>query len=140
MTRGMTLLAVAVACAAWGCSGAKPTEATKETVEGLVTAKGQPVGPLLVAFYPEDPADPRRYDGAVQKDGRFSVSCPKGTYKVTLNPLPAGSGGDAAAGGLVGADPKALKEIATAYRSRATTKLTVDVPDGGKKDVTLDVR
>jgi hypothetical protein len=139
MKRGMSLLAVAAACAAWGCS-ARPTEATKETVEGQVTTQGRPVALVLVTFYPQDPADPKRYDGPAAKDGKFSVSCPKGKYKVTLNPLPVGSGGDAGAGGLAGADRNALSEVPASYRARGSTPLTVDVPDGGKKDVALEVR
>ena len=41
----------------------------------------------LVTFYPQDATDPTRYDGGTDKDGSFSVQCPRGAYKVTINPL-----------------------------------------------------
>lgn len=137
--RGVVVLA---ACALCGCSG-KPTEGTPTgTVEGKVVHQGRPVPFVMVTLNPQNPADPNRYDGATAQDGSFRVQCPKGSYKVTLNPLPAGPGGDPGAGGLVGGAPdaKGLKEIPLPYRGKASTPLTVDVPEGGRKGVTLEVK
>jgi hypothetical protein len=125
-----------------GCSG-RPTHAPpKETVEGRVLARGRPVPFVLVTFSPDDSADPNHYDGASDKDGSFRVQCPKGRYRVTLNPLPAGPGGDPGAGGLApgGAAGGGVKDIPARYRTKTETPLTEDVPEGGKKAVTLEVR
>jgi hypothetical protein len=137
MRRAPTILALTAACALCACS-AKPTPALpKETVEGQVQAQGRPVPFVLVAFYPQDPGDANRYDGAADKDGSFSVQCPPGSYKVTITPLPVGVGGNPGAGALAGAHAKGLKEIPAPCRNRTDTPLKVDVPEGGKKGVTL---
>lgn len=120
-----------------GCSG-KPTQAPPmETVEGKVMARGRAVAFVMVTFNPDDSANANRYDGAADKDGSFRVRCPKGRYHVTLSPLPVGSG-NAAAGSLVAGG--AGKEVPARYQNKAGTPLIEDVPEGGKKGLTLDVK
>jgi hypothetical protein len=133
MRRGLVLGIVLLA----GCSG-KPTQAPPtETVEGKVTAQGRALPFVLVTFNPDDPSDPSRYDGAADKDGSFRLRCPKGRYRVTLNPLPAGSG-NAAAGALVPGGGQG--EVPARYRDRAKTPLTEEVPAGGKTGLTLEMK
>jgi len=139
MRRAPTILVLTAACALCGCSG-KPTPALpKDTVEGKVQAQGRPVPFVLVTLYPQDQGDAKRYDGAADKDGSFSVQCPAGSYKVTITPLPVGVGGNPGAGPLAGADAKGPKEIPAACRKRSDTPLKVDVPEGGKKGITLSL-
>jgi hypothetical protein len=121
-----------------GCSG-KPTQAPPvETVEGKVIAQGRAVPFVMVTFNPDDPANPNRYDGASDKDGAFRVQCPKGRYRVTLSPLPAGPGGAPGAGALVPGGGGG--EVPARYRNKDQTPLTEDVPGGGKKGLTLEVK
>jgi hypothetical protein len=130
---------VATACALGGCS-ARPTQAPpRETVEGQVVARGRPLPFVLVSLHPEDIADPERYDGAADQDGSFTLQCPKGSYKLTINPLPAGAAGDPGAGALAGADGGGPAAIPHAYRNRDSTPISIDVPEGGKKGVKLDL-
>jgi hypothetical protein len=138
MPRAPAILALAAACALCGCSG-RPVQAPKETVEGQVLAQGRPVPFVMVTFYPQDPADAEHYYGAADKDGSFSVQCPAGGYKVTVTPLPVGAGGSPGNGALAGADAKGMKEIPAACRSRTDTPLKEDVPQGGKKEVKLNL-
>jgi hypothetical protein len=138
MRRVPAILALTAAWALCGCSG-RPAAPPAETVEGQVLAQGRPVGFVLVTFHPQDEADGDRYDAATEKDGSFRMQCPKGNYKVTINPLPVGAGGNPGAGGLAGADAKGPKEIPPAYRNRADTRLAVEVPEGGMKGVVLSL-
>jgi len=134
-----SVLAVAAACGLCGCSAGPTAALPKERVEGRVLAQGQPVPFVLVTFYSHDPADATRYGGPANKDGAFRVECPPGNYKVTITPLPLGVAGNPGAGALAGADGKGAKDLPAACRSRTTTPLAVDVPAGGKKDVTLNL-
>jgi len=136
MMRARTFVVLAAAGFLWGCAG-KPTPAPppRETVSGKVVARNRPVAFVLVTFHPVDPADPNRYDAPADRDGSFTVECPKGSYKVTINPLPVGPGGDAAGGNLSGADAGGLKEVPRQFRTKTDTTLTRVVPAGGLKDV-----
>jgi hypothetical protein len=133
---------LAAACAWCGCSGRPAEPAPRVTVEGKVIRDGRPVPLLLVTFHPQNPADPDHYDGGTAADGSFRVQCPRGSYKVTLNALPSGAGGDPGAGGLAGGavDTKGPKDVPSPYRSKARTRLAVDVPDSGLSGVILEVK
>jgi len=123
-----------------GCSGkATQPPPPREPVRGKVLAGGRPVAFVLVAFHPVDPADPNRYEGGTEKDGVFTVECPRGSYKVTINALPVGAGGDAAGGNLSGADVGGLKQVPDNFRKKATTPLSADVPEGGRKDLLFNL-
>jgi hypothetical protein len=137
MSRVPAIVAVGLACALSGCSGPATQAPPKVTVEGQVQAKRRPVPFVLVRFYPKDATDANSYDGSTDQAGAFSVQCPAGSYKVTIIPLPVGHGGSPGAGALAGPDSKEAEPIPGACRSREATPLTVEVPTGGKKDVTL---
>jgi hypothetical protein len=137
MSRVPSIVALGAACALAGCSGPATQAPPKVTVEGEVRAQGRPVAFVLVRFYPQDPADANAYDGSTDQAGAFSVQCPAGSYKVTIIPLPVGHGGTPGAGALAGADSKVAEAIPAVCRSREATPLTVEVPAGGKKGVTL---
>ncbi len=137
MSRLPAIVALGAACALGGCSGPATQAPPKVTVEGQVQARGRPVPFVLVRFYPQDPVDANAYDGSSDRDGAFSVQCPAGSYKVTITPLPVGHGGTPGAGSLAGPDSQEAEAIPAACRSREATPLTVEVPTGGKKGVTL---
>jgi hypothetical protein len=122
-----------------GCSG-KPTQAPPplETVEGRVTAQGRALPFVMVTFNPDDPTNPERYDGAADKDGSFRLKCPPGRYRVTLSPLPTGSGGNPGAGALVPGGGG--RDVPARYRNKDQTPLAEEVPQGGKRELTLDVK
>jgi hypothetical protein len=122
-----------------GCS-ARPTQAPMETVEGRVVTQGRAVSFVLVTFNPDDGANADRYDGPTDKDGSFRLRCPKGRYRVTLSPLPVGASGDPGAGALVPGGSGGGKEVPARYRDKGLTPLNEDVPEGGKKGLTLDVK
>ena len=142
MRRALAGTAVVLVCI-WssGC-GAKPTGPAKVAVEGKVTHGGKGVAWLLVTFNGATPDV--KYETNTEKDGTFTLPCPPGTYKVTFTPVPLGQGqgpsGGAGDGTLVDLpDAKALKEIPERYRSPRTTPLSVDVPQEGKKDLSLPI-
>jgi hypothetical protein len=121
-----------------GCSS-KPTQAPpKESVEGTVFSRGEPVPYVMVMFHPQTPGDENRYEGATEKDGVFRVQCPAGRYKVTVSPLQAAVGGVGGVGGGP-VEAKGLKEIPRRYQDKNGTPLNEEVPAGGKKGVTLKI-
>jgi hypothetical protein len=125
-----------------GCGG-KATEPVKVSIEGKITHGGKGVGWVLVTFNGATPDV--RYETNTEKDGAFTLQCPPGTYKVTLTAVPLGQGqapgGGAGDGALANLpDAKGLKEIPHSYRSPGTTPWkNVEIPETGKRDLTLEV-
>ena len=126
-----------------GCSRT-PKEPAKVKVEGKVLHDNHGVPWVLVFFYGQDGA--RVAEAATDNDGSFSLTCPPGNYRVALRAVPAGAGqspggGAADAGSLIQApDQKGLKQIPKSYLNAATSGWTVDIPEGGRDDIKLNVK
>jgi hypothetical protein len=125
----------------FGCR-TKPTEPAKVEVEGKLVFEGVGVPWVLVTYYGDNN---EKYDGGTEKDGSYKISCPPGSYKVVLRPLPVGvgqsPGGNAGDGTLVKSpDGKSLSAIPAHYGDPAKTPLKVNVPDGGKKGEVLKLK
>jgi hypothetical protein len=142
MHRALAGIAFVLVCVCSSGCGAKPTGPAKVAVEGKVTHGGKGVAWLLVTFNGATPEV--KYETNTEKDGTFKLSCPPGTYKVSFTPVPLGQGqgpgGGAGGGTLVDLpDAKGLKEVPERYRSPRTSRLTVEVPEEGKKDLVLAI-
>jgi hypothetical protein len=144
MRRALALSALVLVGACTSGCGGRPTEPSKVTVEGKVTHGGKGVAWVLVTFNGATPDV--KYETNTEKDGAFTIQCSPGAYKVTLTALPLGQGqapgggaGDGAMANLP--DAKGLKEIPRAYLSPSTTPWNkVEVPEGGKRDLTLEIK
>jgi hypothetical protein len=138
----VTALVLVFACTS-GCGG-KPTEPAKVPVEGKVTHGGKGVAWVLVTF--NGATADVKYETNTDKDGAFTLQCSPGAYKVTLTALPLGQGqapgGGAGDGALANLpDAKGLKEIPKPYLSPVTTPWNkIDIPEAGKKDLTLEIK
>jgi hypothetical protein len=133
--RGLFTVCVLVALA--GCQN-KPEPPPRVPVKGkVVTAGNQPVPWILVVFHPRDSADATLYRGGTEQDGSFKLTCPAGSYRVTLAPL---QGGVTDSGPGVKTAPGKSTAIPARYRSLDWTTLTAEVPAEGKSDVVLEVR
>jgi hypothetical protein len=137
-TAGLALAALLVAS---GCGG-KPPPPPLVTVNGKLVHKQEPVPLVLLTFVPTDPRSGVRPQAASQPDGTFTLQCPPGSYKVTLAPVPqAGAAPPGDAAPLADpAKPGRLRAIPAAYRDPDNTPLRVEVPDGGKDGVVLEVQ
>lgn len=110
--------------------------------EGIVTLDGTPVADATVVFI----ADKGNYNatGVTNKDGKFAMKAfdsksgaVVGSYKVELNKTVvetkgAGGGGESEVNLKFGLPKK--------YGTFTTSKLTIDLPEGGKKDITFDLK
>src|SRR5262249_34421180 len=137
----MPLLCLLVCGLVLGCR-TRPTEPAKVDVEGQVVFDGVGIPWVHVTYYGDQN---ETYAGGTDQDGNFKLSCPPGSYKVVLRPLPVGVGqspsGNAGDGTLVKSPQgKSLKEIPSTYGDPAKTPLKVNVPEGGKKGEVLTVK
>jgi hypothetical protein len=120
-----------------GCQN-KPEPPPLVPVKGKVIKAGDEALPwILVEFHPQDAAGGTPYRGGTDKDGRFTLSCPAGPYRVTLGALPSGS---PAAGPGAKTAPGQAPAIPAPYRFPGRTPLKVTVPADGTSDVVLEVR
>jgi hypothetical protein len=137
------IAACALPCASLaGCGGREP-EVPVPIKGKLVNAAGRPLANMVLTFHPQDELNKGNMrTPATDKDGRFSDTCIRGRYKVTLAPIPKKHGAAPDAGGIAapptGGGP--VLSIPAAYRSPDSTPLAVEVPEGGKEDITLTVR
>lgn len=124
---------------AYGCGGGGTGGPELHPVKGKVTKGGAPAKNIVVTFVPEDPKMPRP-SGAVDENGEFVLiatanqpGATAGPHKVVL----AFSAGEAAYGTDSKGPPKAPFE--DSWLSAETSELTIDVPEGGKKDVLIEL-
>jgi hypothetical protein len=126
-------------CLAGGC-GQQP--AAPVAVAGRVVASdGKPFPRLVLSFHPQDESNRRNMPSAVPNpaDGKFSLTCLPGRYKVTLviERGPAGGVSEPSSkGGLVqpGAAPP---QQYLRYQTVADTPWSIDVPASGMDDLVL---
>jgi hypothetical protein len=89
------LLGILLALCTFGCQKSPPPKPVQVT--GLVVySNGQPVTGKVITFFPSDDNNSRGVAPTIVlegKDGRFKVECLPGKYKVTMMPIPIGSGG-----------------------------------------------
>ena len=127
-------LAVAVAAVA-GCRKAPPTEVP---IKGEVKGPGgQALAGVIVRFHGQaDKAGAQRTVSCpTGPGGAFEGRCPPGTYKVTLLAVPRGGGPDTPEMKA----PGAPAGVPAAYASVRETPWEVEVPEGGKDDIRLEV-
>src|ERR1700736_594333 len=81
---GVGLLVALVGC------GSQPLEPVP--VSGKVEYQGgKPLGVVVLAFHPLDDSNKKNYPTKeTDKDGKFSLTCLKGRYKVTIASIPKG--------------------------------------------------
>jgi hypothetical protein len=133
---------VALLVALVGCSS-KPLEPVP--VSGKVEYQGgKPLAVVVLAFHPLDDTNKNNYPTTqTDKAGKFSLTCLKGRYKVTIAAIPQG---DASAntpeqGGL--AVPKKGQPESgplSAYQRLDKTPWEIDVPDDGKANLVLTIK
>jgi hypothetical protein len=128
------------------CTPVKPTMPAPVPVTGqVVDAAGKPVTKLMISFHAQDgPQAGNRPADALDKDGRFKVSCVPGRYKVTLAPIPSSHGSTeggeelAAPPAKRAEPPKRFQGIPRAYSDAASSPWDVTIlPEG--KELTLKV-
>lgn len=127
-----------------GCAKPKPPPPTPVPISGTVVyADGKPVANMVIFLHPQDEqAESERPNGALDKDGHYSIKAIPGRYKVTLLPIPA-QAGSASAAGLPSpkkSDPKDALNPMTRYRDVQQTPLELTVRDAGGAMETLTVR
>jgi len=125
---------------ATGC-GKKPVPLV--SVEGTVQVKGKPGSNVLLTFWPQESKMGTRVTAYCDAKGQFRLECPAGLYKVTvLGKLPeiSSPGLDREPASTTPKDPaKATVYVPDKYGNTSLTPLTVEVPEGGKKDLVVTV-
>lgn len=128
-------------CSVVGCGGGPKLV----SVDGQLTYNGQPLGDVNLAFYPSA-GEGTMGSAAVDATGKFSAECASGkgltagTYKVTVapaNPAPEDNANTDASAYDVKEEalPYPIK-----YRTQEMTDATITVPDGGVKDLKIDLK
>ena len=120
-----------------GCAGKPPPPPVP--VKGKLTRKGQGVGGMVVAFYPNNASLGGPITANTADDGGFQLECQAGGYRILVGPLPVNSGpAPGAGGGLEGApSPNPSQDVPEKYRHLLGTPLRVNVPDNGMDDLVL---
>jgi hypothetical protein len=136
------LAGVGLLVALVGCSS-KPLEPVP--VSGKVEYQGgKPVGVVMLAFHPQDDSNKKTFPTTeTDKDGKFSFTCLKGRYKVTIAAIPKGhASADAPDSGGLAVPKKGQPEFGplSAYQRLDKTPWEIDVPDTGKQNLVLTVR
>jgi hypothetical protein len=140
MFRVMIGPALVAALLASGCAKKPPEEVD---VAGRVEdAGGKPVAHVLVRFHPQDvdPSYAKVLTRVTKSDGTFTGTCFPGRYKVTMVPIPAGSGGSDPGAGALATPDKGPTSMPSRYTSPTETPWEETIPDSGKKDIVLKVR
>jgi hypothetical protein len=131
------LLAGALLLAPGGCSKAPDPV----TVRGKVVQNKKAKSGVLVTFWPEDSRQ-KMASVVADDEGQFEIQCVPGKYKVTVIAAVRGAEAAAEAGGPAAANnPSAPARGAGSLSPKAndptTTRLSVEVPPGGRSDVVL---
>jgi hypothetical protein len=124
-----------------GC-GNKPKPPPLVTVKGKIVCRGKPMPAVLIKFWPRQANAQRRpVDTVSGPQGEFSLSCPTGTYRVTVMNIPVSSAGPGLAQGPggVGSLERPAVIVPAIYGDRVDTPLTVEVPEGGTDQVVITV-
>jgi hypothetical protein len=121
-----------------GCAKPKPPPPPVPISGKVVFANGKPVAGLVIFLHPLEPQNASTSpNGALDKDGKYSLSAIPGRYKVTLLPIP---GQASSAGGPDSALPakgetKKAPDPMTRYRDATASPLELIVPpNGGELD------
>jgi hypothetical protein len=133
------ILACVALCLLPGCGGAPPEPVA---VKGKVVFEKKGVSWVRVTFWPQKMAV-KPASAVCDLEGRFSLKCVPGNYKVTVIPIAQEETAPGIESGKAAADPARPKTpvvIAASYREASTTELTVEVPEGGKEDVVLRLK
>jgi hypothetical protein len=150
LSAGLTLVALSL----YGCGGGDSGDPKKlPTVKAAGTATfedGQPVANVRIILKPIDGAG-YTPGGNLNEQGKFQLSthatndgAPAGKYKVYFTMIMQGadSGPPTAAGptekGPTGPPVNPATVVAKEYLSADESPLTVEIPAGGKEDITLD--
>jgi hypothetical protein len=135
----VSLLALPLA----GCGGGKKAEPTVPVKGKLVNTAGKPLPNLVLTFHPQEEVNKGHAGSAVtDKDGRFSTTCVRGRYKITVAAIPKqhAQGNPSGGGVVVPSKDGGGVSLAAIYRDSIQTPLEMTVPEGGKEDVVLTVR
>jgi hypothetical protein len=135
--RAAWLLTGLLACAFLGCKEAPPVPVV---IKGKAQYDdGKPVAEMILTFHPQDESNKNtRPVQVTDKEGKFSVSCVKGRYKVTLAPMPKGTAGGGPGGYVPG--PDYSSSINSLYRDQERTPWLIDVPETGKDNIVLTLK
>jgi len=116
-----------------GC-GNKTEPPAVVSVKGNVVCQGKAVPGVLIKFWPrqQDPQT-KPIETVSGPKGEFSLSCPKGSYKVTIANVPVSAAGPGLAEGGGGEEPHCMPAVVVPieYSDRVESPLTVEVPEGG---------
>src|SRR5262245_61608164 len=127
-----------------GCAKSKLPPPPPVPISGkVVYADGKPVANMVIFLHPQDePAAGERPNGALDKDGRYSLKVIPGRYKITLLPIPsqAGSAGASSLPSPQKSDPKDAWNPMARYRDVQQTTLEFTVTDAGGEMEKLTVK
>jgi hypothetical protein len=141
---GQPLAMLVLMLLASGC-GAKIEPPVLVPVKGKVICKGKAVPGVLLKFWPLESQPSQKVkpvEVASGERGEFSLSCPKGSYKVTLVNLPREGAGPGLSGGTPATPPSSASPVVTVppkYRDASQTPLTVEVPENGNEALILTI-
>jgi len=123
-----------------GC-GNKTEPPPVVSVKGKIVCQGKAVPGVLIRFWPRQ-AEPatRPVETVSGEKGEFSLSCPPGSYKVTVMNVPvSGTDPGLAAGGRAPPAGSPMVTVPGNYSDRVETPLTVEAPEGGTDQLVLTV-
>ena len=137
----VALLSLAVTA---GCAKSRLPPPPPVLISGkVVFADGKPVANMVIFLHPQDEqAASERPNGALDRDGRYSLKAIPGRYKITLLPIPS-QAGSASAAGLPSpqkSDTKDPLSPMARYRDVQQTTLQFTVPDAGGEMEKLTVK
>ncbi|RIK70219.1 MAG: hypothetical protein DCC67_20860 [Planctomycetota bacterium] len=126
VSRWLIILAALVATT--GCGPSQPEDASRATVSGIVTLKGQPLPAGTITFETSDP--PKATSVSITEGGRYSTDrVPIGACKVSVSTSSIQFG-----------NPSAYVAIPEKYGDTATSGLTVDVKAGENENVNFELK
>jgi|SRR6516162_66736 len=123
-----------------GCKD-KPPEPVP--VKGIVRYEDdKPVAEMILTFHPQDESNKNtRPEQVTNKEGKFSLMCVKGRYKITMVAPSKGQTGGYAGGPGGGILPGfEFPDRIIIYKDAQKTPWLLDVPENGKEDVVLTVK
>ena len=143
MHRLATLLMLVIAASVTGCSSAPPGPPLVPA-EGVVLLDGKPLSGADLVFQPQGETKGQAGYGRTDAAGKFALTTPDmkhkgvavGSYRITINKLVKPDGSDFVP------DPKSGPEdtggfkplLPPAYSDMDKTRLSIEIPPGGKKD------
>jgi hypothetical protein len=135
----VALISAAFAAAIPGCSRAKPAEAAPVAVSGrVVNSAGKPITGMLVSLHAQEGVHAGdRPSAPLDRDGRFSLTCIPGRYKVTLAPIPIHHGNAEGNGELAAPAAKRPEPpkggVPRRYSDAQSSPWDVTIPPEGKE-------